>query len=131
MSKIWIALPVPVTPAPAVAVSRTLPPDWIAFVLEVRVSCWTEAAGRRDRIGTLGAIDGVSAGAPELLPGFEPPERGTSLQAAGVARVGSAPAGQGDCPSGVDGDARGTFARGRALLRPVGNAELQALTGAR
>src|SRR6266550_4431484 len=102
VSKIWIALPVPVTPAPAVAVSKTLSPAWIALVLEASVSCWTEAAGRRVKIGTLGATDGVSAGAPELLLEFEPPDRSVSVQAAGVLNAVSEPAGHAVCPSGVD-----------------------------
>src|SRR5438552_17707287 len=69
-----------------------------------------EAACRRVKIGTLGATDGVSAGAPELLLEFEPPESRISLHAAGVFSAGSAPPGHAVCPSGVDATPAATSA---------------------
>src|SRR6266576_3874553 len=82
VSKISIALPVPVTPAPAVAVSKTLSPAWIALVLEASVSCWTEAAGRRVKIGTLFSNDAVSTGAYNLSLHDDSPHRPVSAKIA-------------------------------------------------
>jgi len=45
VSKIWIAVPVPATALPAVAVSSTLRSAWVAVVLALKVSFESAAAG--------------------------------------------------------------------------------------
>src|SRR5258708_28723475 len=89
-----MAVPVPATAEPAVAVSVTVWSAWAVGPLELRLRLWIAAAGLSELSGMLGGTVGLSAGAPRLEL--------WSLHAAGVPKVvtlGSA--GHAVWPSGI------------------------------